>query len=357
MFLSPKDQVHQDWPKIAAYLAKHNLILSLEDPPRQFAAGAANMNFLITLNGDKAVLRRPPAGLLPPGANDVSREYKVLSRLWRFYPYAPKGIHYCDDTSIIGVDFCISEFREGVTIRADLPEALQAVPQIGRKLGKITIEALAVLHAIDPKAAGLEDLGKPDGFIERQIKGWRKRGSLVFDGEDLDLHEEISQWLEKNMPERQPSSIVHNDFKLDNMLIDLDNLKVNGVVDWDMCTLGNPLYELAILLVYWGEQDDPPAYKELTRMPYYADGWMSRREAIETYLKQVPFELSEDELRFYIILVLFRSAVVLAQLCRLYTRGTMRSTAFTKENRDQAKLALPEILRHTKSLINGGPLW
>lgn len=350
MFLSREDQVEQDWPRIAEYLARHNMHLALDEYPRQFSSGAANMNFMIILDGKKAVLRRPPEGVLPPGANDVAREYEVLSRLWRSYPLAPRALHFCGEESIIGVQFCISEFCEGEAIKSELPALLQDVPQVGRKLCQLTIEALASLHQVDPVSVGLENLGDSSGFVIRQIKGWHKRACMVLEGKDVQLHEEIGQWLQASLPEQQPSSIVHNDFKLDNMLVDLERLEVNAVVDWDMCTLGNPLYELAILLLYWGEQGDPPAYDSLTRMPWQAEGWMTRREAIALYLEKVPFTLTEEDLRFYIVLALYRSAVVLAQLCKLYSDGTMKSTAFTKESVKETESAISEILVHAESL-------
>ena len=141
------------------------------------------------------------------------------------------------------------------------------------------------------------------------------------------------------------------------MLVDLESLTVKGVVDWDMCTLGNPLYELAILLLYWRNKDDPSVYDILTRMPFEADGWMPRREVIKTYLEQVPFELSENELRFYVILALYRSPVVLAQLQRLYTQGIMKSTSFTQADLEKTRVSVPKILRHTQSLLAGSLSW
>ncbi len=159
------------WKAVAGYLEKkgHRLDLSVE--PKKLSGGVANFNYVVKLNGKKAVLRRPPDGPLPPGANDISREFKVLSSLKNAFPSAPFGLAICEDTSIIGVPFCVSEFREGICIGRDLPEVLQGELAAGDKLSRLVVRTLAKLHRVDLKATGLESLGTVEGYLERQVEG------------------------------------------------------------------------------------------------------------------------------------------------------------------------------------------
>ncbi|WP_159819275.1 phosphotransferase family protein [Colwellia sp. 20A7] len=321
----------EEWKKIADYLESKGHTLDLSVSPAQLSGGVANFNYSILLDGKKAVLRRPPNGPLPPGANDVAREYKVLSRLYKHYPPAPAGLVFCDDESVIGVPFCISEFREGICISRNLPESLKNTANIGDDLSRLVVESLAGLHKVDLKKADLEDLGSADGFIERQVSGWYKRGSRVLTEPQLKQLATIRDWLQSHLPDNKIATLVHNDFKLDNMLIDIDTLHVNGVVDWDMCTVGDPFYELAIMLAYWGNTNDVPAYKFQCRMPMEAEGWWSREKVIEEYLRLTGLSVNEQDLKFYQWLTYYRNIVVYGQLQKLFEKTGECPAVLTEE--------------------------
>lgn len=310
----------QQWQAIADHLAVKGHVLDLSEPPSMLSGGVANFNFLVLLDGRKAVLRCPPEGPLPPGANDVAREYKVLSSLGEAFAPAPKALHFCDDETLIGSKFCISEFREGICISRELPEALQSRPGIGAALSELQVTTLAQLHGVDVAAVGLSDLGKAEGFLQRQIGGWFKRAERVLSEKQLAKFALLRDWLNDHLPAPRSATLVHNDFKLDNMLIDPDTLAVNGVVDWDMCTIGDPIYELTILLAYWGSPDDNPLYAQQCRMPCEADGWWHRQAVVNRYLELTGFSLSQDELLFYWTLTQYRTVVVYAQLYAVFLR-------------------------------------
>lgn len=321
MFVDQAKRAPQDWEAIVTYLESNGLQVDRRAGFRQFAAGSANLNYLLRLgNGRKVVLRRPPDGPLPPGAHDVAREYKIYSRLGRRLPYVPLGLAFCDDASVIGVPFIVFEFREGLSIGRELPRRLAHIEGIGDKLSRLIVESLAKLHKVDPQEAGLLDLGKGEGFVARQVRGWHKRAGMVLAEEPMRKVARIHDWLAANVPARQPIALVHHDYKLDNMLIDPDTLTINGVIDWEMATIGNPVFDLALTLTCWGGQPEGHPYAGVCRMPCEAPGWWTWRRVLETYLETSGLDLSEDELRFYWMLALLRTVVVYAQLQVLYAR-------------------------------------
>lgn len=342
MFVDASTQTDQDWHKVADYLRSQNLVLDLDKAIKQFSAGAANLNYLIHLNGSKAVMRCPPPGSAP-GANDVEREYKVLSGLNKCYPYAPQAMHLCKDDSVIGVHFCISEFRKGVAIKEKLPPNLEQLADIGHTLGMKVMTALAELHNIGYVTLGLSDLGKGEGYLERQAQGWGKRAQRVLQGEQLAQCEKLVAWLMDNLPSQRPLSLVHNDFKLDNMLIDPETLTVNAVLDWDMCTIGDPVYDLILTLLYWGEPGETRAYSHMAKMPYTAPSWPSRQQALKQYNQVAEQQLAMQDFAFYWVLGVFRYAIVIAQLLSLYQKGFLTSGHITAEN-EQESVEIIELL-------------
>lgn len=355
MFVDKSSQAGQDWDKVADYLKSQGHSLDLNFEIRQFSAGAANLNYLILLDGSKAVMRCPPPGSAP-GANDVEREFNVLSGLNTCYPYAPKAIHFCQDDSVIGVPFCISEFREGITINEELPVELKTVPDVGAKLGVKAIRTLAELHAIDYEKLGLSVLGKGEGYLERQVQGWGKRGQRVLKGERLATSEKIIAWLMDNLPEQRPLSLVHNDFKLDNLLIDTETFAVNAVLDWDMCTIGDPIYDLILTLLYWGEPGDTHLYNHMARMPYMAPSWPTRRQALEQYNEIAEQQLDEGDFAFYWVLGIYRYAIVIAQLLTLYQKGFLTSGHISPENEQDSDDKIEQLLAEAWSVRENASL-
>lgn len=323
MFIDKDSQAAQDWDAIERYLAGQGMKLDRDVEIRQFASGVANMNYLISVDGKPAVFRRPPNSDAPPGAYDFARQFKIQSRLGKVLPVTPRGLAYCPDTSVIGVPFLISEFRKGIAISNELPAQLAGVENIGGKLSALVIGALAQLHRIDPAAAGLADLGKAEGFIARQIHGWHRRAARVLPDRQMRKMDVIRDWLVANQPPERPGTLVHLDFKLDNVLVDPQTLTVQAIVDWEMATIGNPIYDLMLTLLVWGEPTDAPVYARQSCMPCSAPGWWTRRHAIEAYQRETGTRWPEQDLKFYWLLAMFRNIGAQAQLVVLYEREAM----------------------------------
>lgn len=347
----------QNWEAIAGFLEQRGHHLDRDFEIRALIGGSANFNYLVSMNGQKAVLRRPPYGPLPPGAHDIRREYTVLSRLGNAYPPAPKGLVLCEDTSIIGVPFCISEFREGICIGRQLPKALESRENIGDQLCGLMFNSLSDLHSVNISEVGLEGLGSADGYLERQVNGWIKRCQRVTPEQLNPLLETIHRKLTDLLPEQRLSSLVHNDFKLDNMLIDPDTLRINGVVDWDMATIGDPVYELMILISYMGSNGAEDIYQFQCRMPCEADGWWSRSRALTTYLNRKNLTINEQSVQFYWWLAQLRNLGIFAQLNVLFTRTNKRPAALTEEECNSLEERCAALLDHIEKNIDQLPHW
>ena len=322
------DPIAQDWSRLAEHLDAHGFRLALDAPPRQFSSGFANFNYLLEVDDAPCVLRRPPPGPLPPGAHDMVREYRVLSRLWRAYPLAPRAFHLCEDASVLGAPFFLMEYRPGIAIGAELPPALVGRTDDAARIAHDLVGALTALHRVDPAAADLDSLGRPEGFLARQVAGWAKRAHLAYDERPGREVRRIVTWLEDRIEPERAVALVHNDFKLDNVLLDPERFTPVAVVDWDMCTRGCPLYDLAILLSYWTEPDDHPVMHALRQMPSAAPGFPSRAAVLESYARRSGFDIGD--FRFHRVLSVFRLAIVLRQLFNLYRRGTRPSAEFER---------------------------
>ena len=323
-FFSAEHQQPQDWQKLANYLNNKGFEFCASPPPKQFVGGFGNLNFLIEMNGEKHVLRRPPLGPLPPGGNDMVREYKVTSRLWKEFPFAPKGILLCTDTDVLGAPFLIMEYRPGVVIHQELPNELINKT---RDLSKMIIDVLVKFQSVDPEKAGLNDLGRPEGFLERARTGWAKRFQVA--SEDVYRNRscpaearEIIDWLQaQTLPDSKPT-LLHNDFKLNNIILDPESPTTPiALLDWDMCTRGDPLFDFATLLSYWVEPDDPPDLNKVGQMPTSTtSGWMNRKEITKYYAETSGRDLSD--LHFYRVLTAFKHCVIFMQIYARYCRGT-----------------------------------
>lgn len=307
-----------DWTAVAAYLAAHGMTWTPEPPPRRFAGGLANINTLVHVDGRPLVLRRPPPGPLPPGAHDMAREHRILSRLPDALPFVPRSIHLCADTAVMGVPFQLIEYRPGRVIHAEMPEDLAGQPQVAAALSETMLSTLAAIHGADTQALGLGDLGRPDGFLRRAVDGWRRRGAAVEIDGSGPLLDELGAWLDANLVPDGPPAMLHNDFKLDNLILD-DALHPNAVVDWDQGTRGDPLFDLGTMLSYWTEAGDPPAMHELQQMPTAAPGFLSREAAALRYAALTGLDLSD--IRFHRVLGMVKLAVIFLQLHALHRRG------------------------------------
>ena len=313
-----------DWPRLEAWLRPRlaEMLPEARGPLTvlQFPNGSANLTYLLRIGGHELVLRRPPMGELAPGAHDMKREFKVLSRLWRHFDRAPRAYVFGDDASVLGRDFFVMERRRGVVVRTTLPEALRAIPGVGRRLGFALVDAMADLHALDPAACELGDLGRPDGFVERQLSGWARRWELArFDHSPPEM-EAIHARLARDVPRAARASIVHNDLKLDNCQFDPARPdRVASIFDWDMTTLGDPLIDLGTLLNYWPDPSDPPERQRFSNAGLAGLGLPTRVEIVARYAERTGSDVSAAA--WFEAFALWKTVVVVQQLHRRWVRG------------------------------------
>jgi aminoglycoside phosphotransferase (APT) family kinase protein len=301
-----------DWAAVRTYLADHGFRLDGDPPPRQFAGGLANLNYLIHLDGRPVVLRRPPLGELPAGAYDMAREFRILSRLPDALPFVPRGLFLGTDATVMGTQFQIIEYRPGLVIREHLPAELAGRPEVGARLSQVLLETLAAIHAVDAAAVGLEDLGRPEGFLARAVTGWRRRGLAALEEGTAKLHAELGTWLERHQVPDGAPALLHNDFKLNNMILDHRDLSPVAVVDWDQGTRGDPLFDFATLLSYWVHDDDPPALHDMAQMPADEGGFWPREQAVANYAALSGRDVSD--FLFHRVLAMYKLGVIFLQL-------------------------------------------
>jgi aminoglycoside phosphotransferase (APT) family kinase protein len=304
-----------------------NLPLMVE----QFPGGHSNLTYMVSLFGREFVLRRPPFGPVAPTAHDMPREFRLLAAINPHFNIAPKPYLLCEDTSIIGAPFYLMERRNGLVIRRDLPEELNDAQTL-RDISRGLIATMAALHAVDIYATGLVNLGKPVGFVTRQVKGWTERWHRSKTKEIAEI-DDIAQWLlDKLPPEPDPeagrlATLVHNDFKLDNVMLNRqDPSQVVAVLDWEMCTVGDPLVDLGILLCYWAEKTDCEDRREAISPVTVQPGWMTRAEITECYAEYTGRDVSRID--FYEIFAIFKIAVVVQQIYVRYVRGQTHDERF-----------------------------
>ena len=291
----------------------------------QFGGGHANLTYRLHFAAREYVLRRPPLGPVAPSAHDMRREFRVLSKLHRHFPLAPASYLYCDDESVIGAPFQIMERRHGTVIRRQVPERYDD-PRLKTRIGHMVVDTLADLHRLDREAVGLADLGRPEGFVERQIDGWAKRWDAARHEDNSDMERLIS-WLRGRRPPPGPVALVHNDFKLDNILVDCDDpARAVAVLDWDMCTSGDPLADLGYLLNQWVEADDDPKWIEAASMPTAEAGFPQRADAIQRYAQRTGFDV--EHIDWYFALATMKFAVVIQQIFIRWRRGQTRDKRF-----------------------------
>ncbi|MDB5040021.1 MAG: Phosphotransferase family protein [Candidatus Eremiobacteraeota bacterium] len=292
---------------------------------RQFGGGHANLTYLLRFGEREWVLRRPPLGPVVPGSHDMRREYRVLSTLNPGYPLAPQAYLLCTDHTVIGADFFVMERRHGVAFRREIPQPWVDRADVLRGVGESLIDNLALLHSVDPASVGLGELGKPNGYVERQVNGWIERWHNALTP-DVGPAEPFTGWLRQTIPAARRSALLHNDYKLDNTLLDAENpAKTIAVLDWDMCTRGEPLMDLGEILALWGEKGDR-ANGLHGRMPTWHEGFFSRREAAERYARKSGADLSD--LHWYVVFNMFRFGVILQQIYIRYVRGQTHDERF-----------------------------
>ena len=315
---------------------------------RQFPSGHSNLTYFIALGDREMVLRRPPFGSKVKSAHDMGREYRVLSKLHPVYP-APKALLHCDDLEVLGAPFYLMERIPGVILRRKLPEGLEIPPETARRLSESFIDNLASLHGLDYMSIGLGDLGKPEGYLQRQVKGWKERyyGSKTHEMPEV---EQICVWMEQHMPQQGGASLIHNDYKFDNMVLDASDItQVKGVLDWEMCTIGDPLADLGTAIGYWVEASDPDELQSIHWGPTGLPGSLTRKQLVERYARNTGRDVSE--IVFYYVFALFKTAVIVQQIYYRYHHGLTRDKRFANLN-DVAGVLLRTALKtvRTKSV-------
>lgn len=296
----------------------------------QFPAGSSNLTYSVKIGTEEYVLRRPPFGNTIKSAHDMSREFNVLAKLSKVYAPAPKPLIYCDETAIIGSEFYLMERRRGLIIRGRSPEALETSSELQNKTIESFISNLVELHSLDYRKVGLGDLGKPEGYAKRQVEGWTKRYFNAETDEHPALEEAIA-WLNDNIPESHGATLVHNDYKFDNVMLDAQDLtKITAVLDWEMVTIGEPLMDLGTTLGYWMSKD---AGGELLSMPFNPRILMeniSRARLVEIYAEKSGRDVSD--VLFYYVFGTFKIAVIAQQIYFRFVKGFTQDKRFAAFN-------------------------
>ena len=315
-----RDEDAFDIAKVHGWLSRYIEEGELPDV-KQFRSGASNLTYLLKYPDRELVLRRPPIGTKAVSAHDMKREFLIQSRLKPVYDLVPTVIALCEDHSIIGSDFYVMERIKGDIFRRDVPESLtkEDISIMATSL----VAGLARLHDVD--ATVLAELNKGLGYVTRQVEGWSKRYRNALT-DDVPDGEDVMSWLAANKPEDVGSCIIHGDWRIDNMVFDLDQKRLVGVLDWELATVGDPLMDLGSALAYWVDRDDDLEFASLRRQPSHLEGMPTRREFIAKYL-----ELSGrkcDDFTFYEVFGLFRLTVIIQQIWARYRAGQTTNPAF-----------------------------
>jgi aminoglycoside phosphotransferase (APT) family kinase protein len=292
----------------------------------QFPSGHSNLTYLLRMGSREVVLRRPPFGSKVRSAHDMAREYRVLSKLYAAFPVAPKALFYSDDLAILDAPFYLMEQIRGLIVRREPLPDMAFAPETARRLSESFIDNLARLHRVDYAAIGLSDLGKPHGYLERQVKGWIER---YYNSKTHDLPEveRIAPWLVERTPASHDTALIHNDYKYDNVVLDPNDVTaIIGVLDWEMCTLGDPLTDLGTALAYWTDPQDPEDFREIRSAPTTAPGTLRRAELVDRYAKATGRD--PGDMVFYLTFARFKVAVIIQQIYYRYAQGLTRDERF-----------------------------
>jgi aminoglycoside phosphotransferase (APT) family kinase protein len=327
---------------VEAYLAEHLPGASGSLAVEQFPHGHSNLTYLLRRGDREFVLRRPPFGNQVKTAHDMGREFRVLSRLCAVYPPAPRPLLYCEDAGVLGVPFYVMERRRGIVLRRAETPGLTIDPPTARRLSTALIDNLALLHALDYKAAGLAELGKPEGYVTRQVTGWISRYTNART-DPLPEMDRIAEWLSDHMPTGSAAALVHNDYKYDNLVLDPGDLtRVVAVLDWEMATVGDPLMDLGTTLGYWVEPGDPESVRAGAFGPTALPGSLTRRELAARYAEKTGRDTSG--VLFYYCFGVYKIAVIVQQIYTRYVRGHTRDERFARLNERVAALGRMALL-------------
>jgi aminoglycoside phosphotransferase (APT) family kinase protein len=314
----PGEEIDEE--RLSAYL--RSALPALASGPvtvRQFPSGYSNLTYLVRVGDEAMILRRPPVGVEIATAHDMGREYRILSQLSPVYDKAPRPLAFCDDAAVLGAPFYLMERVEGVILRKGIPDAMVPGPELTARIADALVRTLAELHGVDYGAAGLGDLGRPEGYATRQIEGWTKRYRRA-ETDEVPEADKVAAWLRDAIPAESAASLVHNDFKHDNVVLDREDWgRVIAVLDWEMATLGDPLMDLGTSLAYWIQPTDPPEVLEARLSPTTWPGTPSRSDFVEAYARASGRDVGD--IVFYYAYGLFKVAVIVQQLYARYVSG------------------------------------
>ncbi len=305
-------------------------IAGLSGSPRvtQYAGGASNWTYRLEYEGHDLVLRRPPAGTKAKSAHDMGREYRVQKALGPVFPWVPEMLAFCDDPAVLGCDFYVMRRIPGLIPRGRLPRGLSLDPSTARRLCLSFVERLVDLHRVDPAAAGLDALGKGAGYARRQVEGWSARYEKARTW-NVPSFRDVVAWLKANVPDDSATCVIHNDYRLDNVVLDPeDPTRIVGVLDWEMATLGDPLMDLGNSLAYWVEAGDDFVARSTRRQPTHLPGMLTRRELVALYLERSGRRPASWT--FYEVYGLFRLAVIVQQIYYRYHHRETRNPEFRR---------------------------
>lgn len=315
-----------DAGRLEAYL--RNALPGLSGPLviTQFPKGYSNLTYSVRVGESELVLRRSPFGAKIKTAHDMGREYRILSHLIAVYPKVPRPLAYCEDESVLGAPFYLMERVQGIILRTKPPEGLELTPELMRRISENFMDNLAEIHGVDYVAAGLGELGKPDGYVTRQVEGWIKRYQNART-DDLPEMERLAGWLGEHKPAEAGGCLIHNDYKYDNLILDPQDVsQIKAVLDWEMATIGDPLMDLGSTLGYWVDADDPEDWQKQSFGVTTRPGNLNREQLVERYVAKSGRPLSKAV--FYYAYGLFKIAVIVQQIYARYKQGLTQDARF-----------------------------
>lgn len=316
-----------DEEKLLAFLSSHLQDVTGPLSVEQFPSGYSNLTYLVRAGVRELVLRRPPAGANIKTAHDMAREFRILSHLYPVFPKVPRPLLYCEDETITGAPFYLMERVKGIILRARPPAGLELSSDLMRRLSEAFIDNLVEIHSVDFRAAGLSELGKPEGYVRRQIEGWTKRYNNARTSEVSEI-ERLTVWLAEHAPaDSRTAALIHNDYKYDNLLLAPEEpSRIVAVLDWEMATLGDPLMDFGTTLGYWVDRDDPPEWQQFGFGLTTLKGNLRRAELIERYSERSGRAIEHPV--FYYSYGLLKIAVIVQQIYRRYLEGFTRDERF-----------------------------
>lgn len=319
-----------DLEALSRYMSDQRILYTGELSARQFKGGASNLTYLISDSENrKWVMRTPPHGTKAASAHDMGREARVLKALSPHLKQAPKVISYCSDSQVLGREFYLMEYLQGLILAQEIPHDLCPEPENVRALCESMVDALAQLHTVDIQETGLADLDKGPGYVARQVNGWSQRYRAARTP-DVPSAEGVMQWLADHQPDDVEHVLIHGDWRLDNLVVN-DQAEIIGILDWEMSTVGDPCMDLGAAMAYWIQANDTPEFRSLRLQPTDTPGMLTRAEVVQRYGAAMTPEVQQslaNNWLFYEVYGLFRLAVIVQQIWARYSSGSTTNSQF-----------------------------